>query len=387
MKPLSYPLYDYILPHLEFTLRTNLVFRCPFLSRLHDKIPIKKIHKLHITSHEIHLDNITFTLGVAQVHPNGQTPEIIRRSNKNGGFKYDVDRYGFSNPTVENDYLEEIESGRDEYEMWKKKKEAAEKIGRSGLLMVLSCEGKMKAIYDASHFPFILRENNEDPPYTHRIQLKIEKYRSMRRESSLCHSIEQVEYQKSLIDAKKYLINRLFSNKTLVIRILKVDDARDLDNVCGSNISVDMMVVGKYSNNETLRNCRNLVVSEISNLNDFIDDLHLFQTPQICFKEAFMNVPMSLMLILVLQGPVVTRHLKIATRNWDAAVFFYNQIALMPGALYGKRRGYHECLILPKSDELEINVYVTPMERQSDGDIKRLLHFQINPKGYAIPDN
>uniref|UniRef100_A0A1I7UPH9 Major sperm protein n=1 Tax=Caenorhabditis tropicalis TaxID=1561998 RepID=A0A1I7UPH9_9PELO len=353
MKPVSYPLYDYILPHLDFTLRTSLALRCPFLSNLNQQIPFK-INTLHITPDDIQVDNTIYTLGVVQVHPNGQTPKPIELRNKNGGFRYDVDRYGFFKDA--NDHLGENDLfSINEYKMYKKKKEEAEKKGPAGRVEVFSCIQQMKAIYDRS-YAYILRENNEDPPYTHRIQLKIEKYPLANREVPLGTSVEQVDYQKSYFEAKYYMIKRLFSNKKFVIKHLKIEDYAYLDKISGS---IDTIEITNFSSHETIRNCQKLIVQKISDFNNFIDHFHLFKAHCFLFKEARMSEESARRLIEVLQGTVATRHLEIVVGKEYPSL---DEFTSMPGAKYGyipETRGtyYPRCVVVPKSDELEINVY------------------------------
>uniref|UniRef100_A0A1I7UPH5 F-box domain-containing protein n=1 Tax=Caenorhabditis tropicalis TaxID=1561998 RepID=A0A1I7UPH5_9PELO len=403
MKPLSYPLYDYILPHLDFNLRLNLVFRCPSLSRLHQRIP-SKINTLNLSSDVIRMDNITFTLGVVQVHPNGKTPEIIRKINRKGGFEYDVDRYGFQNPEDKCDILYG-EHAMDMYKYYEREKEKAEKLGPAGRLTMYSCIAHMKNFADEL-FAYILRKNNEDPNYTHRIQLKIQKFSLENRKVPLWTSIEQVEYQKSLIEAKDYLMKKLFSNKNLVIKHLKINDNKKLNNITAS---IETVEIEKFSTHEALRNCRNLFVQESVCFEDFITNLHLYRTQTFHFHSFYwINFQWYQKLIEFLQGNVETKHVRLAV-NYDE-VQLLEEVASMPGAKYGeipeiKGTEYPKCVILPKSEELEINVFnlavrcpflsrlhqkipfkintlhITPDDIQVDNTIYTLGVIQVHPNG------
>uniref|UniRef100_A0A1I7UPH8 FTH domain-containing protein n=1 Tax=Caenorhabditis tropicalis TaxID=1561998 RepID=A0A1I7UPH8_9PELO len=376
MKPVSSPLYNYIIPYLDFSLRTNLANRCPELSQ---QIPIK-INKMVITPDNIQIDNTTYTIGVIQLYPNFKTPSHIELRNKNGGFKHDVDRYGFKKrEETENHSEERKQIMMDNYERYKKEKEEAEKLGPAGRVKMFSCIVHMNKIHDEL---FPNSDENKDPNYIHRIQLKIEKFKSMSRTVPLWTSIEQVEYQNSYFEARGYLIKKLFLNKNLVIKNLNIQGEMYLNKL---SASIDTIEIDKFSDFDALRNCRNLIVHNISDFNVFVKAFPSFKTHYILFKDSGVTEDSAWKLTEVLQSTVPTKHLKIIVEKQKAEMIL-KEIATMRGAEYGEIyeiwcTEHPECVILPKSDELEINVYITPMEGQTDD--KRLLHFKVNPKGYA----
>uniref|UniRef100_A0A1I7TGG4 FTH domain-containing protein n=1 Tax=Caenorhabditis tropicalis TaxID=1561998 RepID=A0A1I7TGG4_9PELO len=266
----------------------------------------------------------------------------------------------------------------------KSQKEKAEKLGPAGTTTVNKCEEQMRKLYHVV-LAYVLEKNNEDPPYTHQIQLRSRTFQSDYKEIPEWISIEKVEYQKSLIEAKDYLIKRFFSNKNLVIKVLKIEDITYLDKISASKISAETIDIGQFSNHEALWNSRNLIVRRTSDFDDFIDNLHLFKTKNFYFKDTWMelNVTMCQKLLRVLQGNVGARHLKITIRNEQNAAFLLDEIGLMPRAKYGEIpkllcTKYPKCVILPKNLDQEINVYVT-----TDVVYNRCIHFKVNAKRNA----
>ncbi|CAL2048441.1 unnamed protein product [Caenorhabditis brenneri] len=217
-KPISYDNLKCILRHLEPNLRFKLVQRSPSLANVDSIVPLK-IRKLRFEPKYFEINDTTYTLGVIRKYRNGGTPSTIEKRNKEGGVSIDVDRYGIDIRETEEDGQQRVE----QLEAFKNRE-----MDREHRLQVYRHPRPFKKV-DAIHFArqnieacsleilsYKLRQENAEPPFEQYLQLEIKCGGKVGR--------ERVNYNRSFLNAKEYVLNKLFgvNGRTVEVSHLQI---------------------------------------------------------------------------------------------------------------------------------------------------------------------
>ncbi|CAO4363120.1 unnamed protein product [Caenorhabditis nigoni] len=93
-RKLSYDCLKCVIQKLEVNLRFQIVKRLPSLNLVEKAAPLY-ISELSICEEGFHLNDTKYKLGVIRHALDGPNPEIIKDENRRGGTEKDIDRFGF----------------------------------------------------------------------------------------------------------------------------------------------------------------------------------------------------------------------------------------------------------------------------------------------------
>ncbi|KAF1764180.1 hypothetical protein GCK72_004127 [Caenorhabditis remanei] len=154
-QPLFYQSSKCVALYLDANIRFQLSLRCPGFQTIHNNQTLR-INDLKMRPNDFEINGTVYCVSVIQRYTDTPTPESVKLRNASGGFPHDVDKYGLR------------EEGR--IQDATKVKELEEKlklmVGDRGL--DLAIEQKKLEIS-----AYRLRMSNQEPPFTHDLQLAL----------------------------------------------------------------------------------------------------------------------------------------------------------------------------------------------------------------------
>ncbi|KAF1764177.1 hypothetical protein GCK72_004124 [Caenorhabditis remanei] len=318
-QPLFYQSSKCVDLYLDANIRFQLSLRCPTFQTVHQAATLR-IHDLKMRPNDFVVNDTTFTLGVIQKYTTTPTPESVKLLNASGGIQYDVDRYGLS----EEDCIR------------------VSKLNDSTLKEELYIAHRVfeRRIYDNKYEAIQLeclahhmRLNNQEPPYTHYLQLTMT--------TGTVQKVERLEYDNNFKISSDYIIEKMFgvARKKVQIKNLQIDrEALDLQLMRHIQNAEFLCVAGTGSLKVFNVNQNNRI--HFAKCNDVETDFADFVN--ICSK--------------------VGQFYSIGFQHQTTVEEFFEMFRNLPGAETGKSdesrlSQFPECIIISMSDETELNVW------------------------------
>ncbi|KAF1764175.1 hypothetical protein GCK72_004122 [Caenorhabditis remanei] len=222
-------------------LQLNL--RCPTFRSIHKTQPLR-IRDLKLRKRSIEIDGTSYKVGIITKYLQEVTPPgLIVFENATGSLQFDVDRYGFPKES------DEENSGKEEAEI--------ELLEQNFRIMRFT-----KDWLEMTHLAEDMQKNNEEPPFTHYLQLTI-------RIGDDLEKVERMEYNQAIKVAKEYLLKKVFSlediQKTPIVQsihirpyLLSMNLMFELQNgnfLCVTGRSSLRAFIGRHSNRIHLERC------------------------------------------------------------------------------------------------------------------------------------
>ncbi|EFO84481.1 hypothetical protein CRE_18146 [Caenorhabditis remanei] len=379
--------------------------RCPGIHSTEKSIPMR-IDEVQLTPTMIRINKKTYRLCLYECYRDSsdltvdKMPEGIRNVRKMSRERdHDVDHYGIRDqPEATIRFVEryrqdlDIEHSKDMY--YKAKQ----------LLSIEKNPAEIKALeerinhYGSIYYPYLFREK-ETPryriPYFYCIKLVAG------------GRIEVVEYSKTLGDALKYLVGKLFGTaRSIYIRVLEINPTAPFHysipynlSVCNLKISeqtstalnafsfsaplqkLEILTHPRDYSNPTLRDARILVSTGVvtrEHVENFINPRVIFSNPIGNFFV--LDVLPSLVKKWISVPPDIGTHFSFSHRDCCSADW------LMQGV--GRVDGARKCRI-PEEGKSDCRVYITIELSNEDSEINVFymendIHVKVYPKGHAM---
>ncbi|EFP06675.1 hypothetical protein CRE_12065 [Caenorhabditis remanei] len=184
-KPLFYETSKCVTLYLDPNKRLQLNLRCPTFRPIHKTQPLR-IRDLKLQKRSIEINGTSYKVGIITKYPQEVTPPgLIVFENATGSLQFDVDRYGFPKES------DEENSGKEEAEI--------ELLEQNFRIMRFT-----KDWLEMTNLAEDMQKNNEEPPFTHYLQLTI-------RIGDDLEKVERMEYNQAIKVAKEYLLKKVFS--------------------------------------------------------------------------------------------------------------------------------------------------------------------------------
>lgn len=258
-----------VMKSLDPGMRLHLSQTCSSLRQIDQEIPLK-FQDLHISSSRLHINKITFKVGIIRHYPEKDTPNFVKKENSEGGTPYDVDIYGvrreFKSENLNTeDWLIEMERLQEElmelelYQNPNRKK-------------INNLQEKLSPLYH--------KYNDTTPPFDNYLQLMVIS-------PGRIQKIERFSYEKLLHQAMEYLVSRIFGRRKILIDSLKLQGIPlpcdvNLVQVNRTRVTPDVLEVMMY----LMPNGRSLDFLEICEETDKdFDHPEIEETSQLIFNS------------------------------------------------------------------------------------------------------
>lgn len=351
------------------------------------------VDHLYISPCEIQINrNTSYKLGIIQIYNNHETPRVIRQINREGGMSYDVDCYGIQDRSIPGNtfytdiFQEEQDKPNEWYKLQDRKTDLEEKIRRCPFRYKtdwLKVVNERIEDIECKRRPFELQQIKEDPPYTHYLQLIIT--------SSNGRKVEKVVYNKKINEAMKAMFEKLFGKKKFGLESLKIQynvkEAFDLIRPYLVRSLKHLEINRTIERDSIIANAQRLTICELPPETS----LPLISNSRVHFQEGSQDATELVDFCEALTGEDL-KHYSVEIRNRERAVEVFDRYLETDGYFIGeiqetKGTSFPLCITLPKSDVMEINIYLEgslKIPESGDGVMDvYIFHVKLNPKGYC----